>query len=201
MKRYWERNENIIAERFGEDEISGVFRKKIIVGSSEKAFIEKDGSIIDEMGEGYHKIYLGYKGGKNKSIIFLDTKEKVIEKDVEGKTKDCKRVIVRIRIGIKPEYPTRLTKLLKEKKFIDTDVVWKIIKSDVVRFINKGLGMTETSNISEDFEEKMNIAFSIFIEEILKNLGISKTFSNLDFIFDKYIVEKVKKISDLMEFD
>lgn len=131
MAMEWKRETDVIAQRFGMDEIPGTFTKELLAKDNEFVVLERGNEIYREVGPGRFSVS---SIGTFTSLLFLDKSEKLVEKALKNVWLDeGARVIVKFSMKFRISHPDRFSKnLMRERRVFITDDVWNEILSDLI---------------------------------------------------------------------
>jgi hypothetical protein len=171
MPKVWEREENVLAERFKKNELPGIFRKQVLIKDNEDLVVEKDGEIYDVYDSGKRTI-TGLLDKDFTDAIFVDIGEKTLKDIIKNiQTKDGK---------IDSEFEMKF-KVIDLEKFLTN-----LVKSKRRLFMNDLRNGIEMELISSVLEPEM------------KQKSLSEIYGNKEFLRD--IENRIKlKLKDMFK--
>jgi hypothetical protein len=184
MATVWERNEDVIAERFKREEIEGVFKKKFRAGENEKLVIEKHGEIYKELGSGEFTVS-GLLDKDFTYLLIMDRSERVMERTMKNVfLRDERRMDIRFEVKFKVFHSDRFSSnLVRNRKRLFMEDVWADILSNLI--YKKSLPEIKKHSagefLKEDFREKTMKGIGNDMKKMFRGWGLALTHFSVDF--------------------
>jgi hypothetical protein len=184
MVNDWERNDDVIAERFKREEIEGIFKKKFRAKENENLVIEKHGEIYKELGSGEFTVS-GLLDKDFTDLLIMDKSEKTLKRTLKNVClKDEKRMDVHLEIRFKVFHSDRFSgNLVRSRKRLFMEDVWIDILSSLI--YKKSLPEIKTHSVKEflekDFCEEKKEWVENDMRKVFKDWGLRLTYFSLDF--------------------
>ncbi len=198
MVTEWERNEDVIAERFKREEIEGTFKKKFSAKENENLVIEKHGEIYRELGSGEFTVS-GLLDKDFTNLLIMDKSEKVLNRTLKNVfLSDGKRMDINFEIRFKVFHSDRFSNnLIRNRKRLFMEDVWADILSNLIYKKSmpeiKKHGITDF--LKEDFCEERKESLENDLKKMFKDWGLLLTYFSIDF----RIPEEEKKAVETKE--
>ncbi|UCC92126.1 MAG: hypothetical protein JSV39_02610 [Candidatus Aenigmatarchaeota archaeon] len=183
MAMEWEREGNVIAEKFKKEEIPGFLTKEFLAKDNEFVVVEKGREIYRERGPGKFAIS-GFVGDLT-DVLLVDKSEKTIENEVKNVwLADGKKIDIRFIIKFRIFHSDNFSKnLMGERKKLFIEDVWNEIVSNVV--CKKNLPELHKNKASEflkeDFREKAKEDMESEMKKAFKEWGLILSSLSVDF--------------------
>jgi|GEM_PF-2912884 len=184
MVTEWERNEDVIAERFKREEIEGIFKKKFRAREKENLVIEKHGEIYKELGSGEFTVS-GLLDKDFTYVLVMDKSEKTLGRTLKNVClRDEKRMDMHLEIKFKISNPDRFSSnLVRNRKRLFMEDVWIDILSSLI--YKKSLPEIKTHSIKEflstDFCKEKKGWVENDMKRIFKEWGLMLTYFSIEF--------------------
>lgn len=192
MVTEWDRDEDVVAERFKREEIEGLFKKKFRSKENENLVIEKHGEIYEELGSGEFAV-TGLLDKDFTDLLIMDKSEKTLERTLKNVClRDEKRMDIKFEIKFKVFHSDRFSSnLVKNRKKLFMEDVWSDMLSGLI--YKKSLPEIKKHAITEflekDFCEKTKEGIESELKKMFKDWGIILTYFSIDFV----VPEEIKK--------
>lgn len=183
MAMEWEREKNVIAERFKKDEIPGFLTKEFLAKDNEFVVVERGREIYRERGPGKFAIS-GFLGHLT-DLLLIDKSEKKIENEVknvwlaDGKKIDIK-LVIRFRVFNSDHFSKNF---MGERNKLSLQDVWDETLSRVI--YKKSLPELQKKSASEflkeDFREKVMEDMESEMKKAFEKWGIILSSLSVDF--------------------
>lgn len=184
MERGWERNKNVLAERFGKDEIPGFLKKEFVAKGNEFVVLEKDGEIYIERGAG--KLVISSFGETFTDIILVDKSEKTIETCIKNFClADGGGVGIKITLKFRIFNSDHMSKnLMGERGKLFAEDVGDQLMSDVLcRDVLPKLQKKRANDfLKEDHREKTKSDIEAAVKRKFREWGLILTSASVDFV-------------------
>jgi hypothetical protein len=184
MATVWERNEDVIAERFRREEIEGIFKKKFRAGENEKLVIEKHGEIYKELGSGEFTVS-GLLDRDFTYLLIMDRSERVMERTLKNVfLRDEGRMDIRFEVKFKVFHPDRFSSnLVRNRKRLFMEDLWADILSNLI--YKKSLPEIKKHGtgefLKEDFRKKTGEGIENDMKKMFRGWGLLLTHFSIDF--------------------
>lgn len=155
MAMEWEREEDVIAQRFEKNEIPGFLNKDFTARENEFLVIEKGNEIYRERGPG--KFSIGALAGGLTGVLLLDKSEKTIEGEIRNVwLADNMKSDIKLTIKFRIFHSGRFSRnLMGEKKIFSVDDLWNEILSRVLyKRILPEIGKKASKDLQEEEASK-----------------------------------------------
>jgi hypothetical protein len=173
----WKRDKNLIAERFGRDELPGFLHKEFEAGEDESVILEKDGEIYMEKGRG--KLTISNVLEDFTDIIMVDKSEKSLANEIRNVcTLDGRAVTIGITLKFRVFNSDHFSKnLMCERDKVFLSDVWEQVMSDVVcgRILPKLQKKSAKELAGPGFAEKARSSMEDEIKKKFKTWGLLLT--------------------------
>lgn len=195
MVTEWERNEDVIAERFKREEIEGIFKKRFRSKEDENVVIEKHGEIYDELGSGEFSVS-GLLDKDFTDLLIMDRSEKILKRTLKRVfLNDGKKMDINFEIGFKVFHSDRFSSnLVRNRKRLLMEDVWADILSKLI--YKASLPDIKKHNITEfleeEFCEKKKEQIEKDMKKLFKDWGLVLTKFSVDFRIPEE--ERAKKL-------
>lgn len=183
MTMEWEREANVIAERFKKEEIPGFLTKEFLAKDNEFVVVERRGEIYRERGPGKFAIS-GFVGDLTE-VLLVDKSEKTIENEVKniwlaGEKKMDIRFVIKFRVFHSDNFSKNL---MGERNRFSIQDVWDEILSQVIYKRNlPELQKNKASEfLREDFRGKAKEDMESEMKKAFKEWGLILSSLSVDF--------------------
>jgi hypothetical protein len=199
MVTEWERNEDVLAERFKREEIEGIFKKKFRSKEDENIVIEKHGEIYKELGSGEFTVS-GLLDKDFTDLLIMDKSEKILNRTLKRVfLSDGKKMDINLEIKFKVFHSDKFSSnLVRNRKRLFIEDVWADILSNLI--YKKSLPEIKKHDITEflkeEFCEKTKDRVEKDMKKMFKDWGLVLTKFSIDFRIpekEKAAPEKVEK--------
>ena len=172
MTRKWGKPDNVIAERFGKDQIPGFFKKELILENFEVGVAKKYNTIVDVFKAGRHNVKEDFT-----EVALVDTKPKVLNKLIEGLlTADDNEVSCNLEIRFSVFNPENLiTNLLSNKTLLTLDDLFGELNISLIsRVLEPAVRETDIADLHGNREviDEMQVTFEVELKKLLEMWGI-----------------------------
>ncbi|NIO22649.1 MAG: hypothetical protein GTN38_01310 [Candidatus Aenigmarchaeota archaeon] len=180
----WERNEDVIAERFKREEIEGIFKKKFRAKENENLVIEKHGEIYRELGSGEFTVS-GLLDKDFTDVLIMDKSEKTLERTLKNVCmRDEKRMDIDFEIKFKVSHSDRFSvNLVRNRKRLFMEDVWYDILSNLI--YKKSLPEIKKHGVRDflkaDFCKETKEGIENDLKKVFREWGLTLKYFSVDF--------------------
>lgn len=196
MVMEWEREGNVIAERFKKEEIPGFLTKEFLAKDNEYVVVEKGREIYRERGPGKFSIS-GFAGDLT-NILLIDKSEKTYEGVIKnvwlpGNKKIDIEMDIKFRVFHSDHFSKRL---MGERGKMFLDDIWNETLSEVMckRILPELQKNQAKEFLKEDFIKKTKENIEVQIENRFKGWGLMLTSLSVDFKLPEKIEEEKEEV-------
>ncbi|MFH1237066.1 MAG: hypothetical protein V1648_01530 [Candidatus Aenigmatarchaeota archaeon] len=173
----WKRDKNLIAERFGRDELPGFLHKEFEASGGESVILEKDGEIYMEKGHG--KLVISNVLEDFTDIIMVDKSEKTLANDIKNVcTLDGRAMTIGLTLKFRVFNSDHFSKnLMCERDKVFLSDVWDQTMSDVMcgRILPKLQKKSASEFAGPGFADKARSSMEDEIRKKFKSWGLLLT--------------------------
>lgn len=173
----WKRDKNLIAERFGRDELPGFLHKEFEAGGDESVILEKNGEIYMEKGRG--KLVISNVLEDFTDIIMVDKSEKTLANEIKNVcTLDGRAISINLTLKFRVFNSDHFSKnLMCERDKVFLSDVWDQMMSDVVcgRILPKLQKKSAKELAGPEFADKARSSIEDEIKKKFKTWGLMLT--------------------------
>lgn len=202
----WKRDKNLIAERFGKDELPGFLTKEFDVKGDEFVVLEKNREIYLEKDHG--KLSVSSFMGDFTDVIMVDKSEKTLENEIKNVfLADGRNIGIKLTIKFRIFNSDHFSKnMMGQRKKLFLDDVWNEMVSDVVykKILPKLQKKPAKDFASEDFREKAKANIEADVKRKFREWGLMLTSLSMSFNVPEEPKEELgeeEKVSGEEEFE